>query len=96
MNRQWMMIGGAVLLAVLVGVVAYNAGIDRGIEQSGKIVAPPAGAVPYPYAYPVYWHRPWFGGFFFFPLFVFALVLLFRGRHRRYACRYDHDPDRGR
>jgi hypothetical protein len=89
MNR-WMMIAAAVLLAGLVGVMAYNAGIDRGIEQSGKL---PAAAAPYPY----YWHHHGYGGFFLLPLlFVAAMVVVFRGRHRHYACRHDHDPDRGR
>ena len=87
MNRRWMMIAGAVLLAVLVGVVAYNAGLDRGIEQSGKMVAAP---------YPYYWHHHGFPGYFLFPLFVVGMLLLFRGRHRHYACTHDHDPDRGR
>lgn len=92
MNRRWMLIAGALLLAGMVAVVAYNAGVDRGIEQSGKVVAGPS-----PYPYPYYWHHHHgFGGFYLFPLFIVALLVLFRGRHRRYACTHDHDPDRGR
>ncbi|HEY3569546.1 MAG TPA: hypothetical protein VGP73_16555 [Thermoanaerobaculia bacterium] len=72
---------GAILLAAAVGFWSYQAGVAHGIEQSAKIVVPPAGAPsagPYPYPYPYYygWHRPWGFGFFFVPLFFFAFWLL--------------------
>jgi len=90
---RWTVILGTLLFAAIVGYFAYNAGVASGIEQSGKIVAAPPGAVPYSY-----WHGPHFGGgFFFLPLFFFAFWLLafrgFRGHHRH--CRYDEDRPRG-
>ncbi len=51
----WRAILALVLLAVLVagvaavGVVTYNAGVARGLADSGKAVVPPAGVAPYPY-----------------------------------------------
>src|SRR5262245_39853289 len=79
-NYRWIAVLAALLLAAMVGFAAYQAGVERGIEQSGKIVAPPSGAspYPYPYPYPYYgWHRPWgFGGFFFFPLFFLFWFLI--------------------
>jgi len=78
---RWAAIVGALLLAAVVGVMAWNAGVTHGIEQSGKIVVAAPGAVPgpYPYPYPYYgWHRP--GGFFFGPLlFLFVFFLILRG-----------------
>jgi hypothetical protein len=76
-----MSVVAALLLAVMVGVLAYNAGLERGVAQgvaqSGKVVAAP-GAVPYPYPYYGGWYRPWgfgsvFGPFIFF-LFVAMMV----------------------
>lgn len=91
---RWTMLAGALLLAAAVGYFAYNAGVANGIEQSGKIVAAPPGAVPY-----YYWHGPHFGGFFF-PFFFILFALLafrgFRGHHHR-RCRYErYDEDRPR
>ncbi|HEV7920935.1 MAG TPA: hypothetical protein VGR02_09125 [Thermoanaerobaculia bacterium] len=87
MNR-WTVILGALLLAVVVGGIAYNAGVTQGMVQSGKIVtvAPPAGAYPYAYPYPYYgWHRPWGLGFFFAPLFfIFFWFIVVRGLFGRY------------
>jgi len=74
---RWSAIVGALLLAVAVGFWAYQAGVAHGIEQSGKIVVPPA-AGPYPYPYPYYGWHPWGFGFFFGPLillFVFFSIL---------------------
>lgn len=90
---RWTIVIGALLLAAAVGVVAYNAGISQGIaqgiEQSGKVIAAPPGAVPYYYV----GHRPWGFGFFFVPLFFVAFWLLafrgFRGHHHRHACHYE-------
>jgi hypothetical protein len=87
-NYRWIAVVGALLLAVLVGFAAYQAGVERGIEQSGKIVAPPSGTnpYPYPYPYPYYgWHRPWGFGFFFFPLFFLFWFLVVRGLFWRRA-----------
>lgn len=68
---RWTVLVGALLLAVAVGVAAWQAGVAHGIEQSGKIVVPQSGGpYPYPYPYPYYgWHRPWGSGFLFVPFF---------------------------
>ena len=84
---RWAVIAGALLLAIGVGSVAYNAGVMHGIEQSGKIVVSPG--APYPYFNG--WHRPWGFGFFFGPIFFIAFWLLiaraiFGGRHWRRRC----------
>jgi hypothetical protein len=104
---RWAVIVGALLLAatvVSVGMVAYNAGVTRGIEQSGKIIVAPVGAVPY------YGWRPWGSGFFFAPLFFIAFWLVImrglfgRGGWHRRGChaheRYTHErmcsePEKG-
>jgi hypothetical protein len=87
---RWTIALGALLLAAGVGYLTYNAGFSNGIEQSGKIVAAPPGAVPY------YWHGPHFG-FFFFPFFFIAFWLLafraFRGHHHHRPCRYDQSRE---
>jgi hypothetical protein len=83
-GQRWAVIVGALLLAAAVGFFAYNSGVSRGIEQSGKIVvAPVAGAGAY----------AWHGGFFFFPLFfVLFWVFIIRGIfwrggwHHRRGC----------
>lgn len=94
MNRnRWIPIVAALVLAAVVGVMAYNAGVMHGIAQSGKFVAPPY--------YPG-WH-PWPGFFFapfFFVLFAFVFVrMLFWRGHRHGRCEYresrEHDPGRG-
>ncbi|MEA2561746.1 MAG: hypothetical protein QOH06_3250 [Acidobacteriota bacterium] len=85
-NYRWIAIVAALLLAAMVGFAAYQAGVERGIEQSGRIVAPPSGANPYPYPYPYYgWHRPWGFGFFIFPLFFLFWFLVVRGLFWRRA-----------
>jgi hypothetical protein len=74
----WPIMIVALLFAAGVGFWAYQAGVAQGVEQSAKIIVPPAAAsapypVPYPYPYPYYgWHRPWGPGFFFGPLFFLA------------------------
>ena len=72
---RWAVLVGALLLACAVGFWSYQAGMAHGIEQSGKIVAPPPEAYPYPYPY-YGWHRPWGFGFFFGPLFFLAFWLI--------------------
>jgi hypothetical protein len=70
---RWTVIAGAVVLAAVVGAIAYNIGFDDGIEQSGKIVsAHPGQAGPYPY-YGHRWHGP---PWVFFPLFAIAVWFL--------------------
>lgn len=86
MNHRWTIILGALLLAAVVGGIAYNAGIAQGMAQSGKIVTmapPPGGAYPSPYPY-YGWYRPW--GFVspFFVVFLGFLVL--RGLFWRRGC----------
>ena len=75
----------AAVVAAAVGFSAYNAGVTRGLAESGRFaVAAPAApgatapAVPYAYAYPYpyMWHRPWGFGFGFFPFF-FVLLCFF-------------------
>ncbi|HKH44036.1 MAG TPA: hypothetical protein VKM72_05165 [Thermoanaerobaculia bacterium] len=84
-THRWIVLAGALLLAVAVGFWAYQAGVANGIEQSGKIVVPPSGG-PYPYLYPYYgWHRPWGFGFFFVPLFFVFWFLAVRGLFWRRA-----------
>jgi len=71
--------------AVAVGAYAYNAGVAQGLVQSGQLVAPEGGTVPYPYyGGPFFWHRPFGFGFGFlgclFPLLFFFLFFgLLRG-----------------
>ena len=71
----------AVLLAGVIGVAAYNAGVSHGLTLQVPAAAP--GAHPYPH----YW-RPWGFGFFFPLLFGFLLLrLLFWGGRRRWYGR---------
>lgn len=86
-TQRWIVLVGALLLAAVVGLWAYQAGVAHGIEQSGKIVVPPAGG-PYPYPYPYYgwgWHRPWGFGFLSVPLFFIFWFLVLRGLFWRRA-----------
>ena len=65
----------ALVLAAVVGGIAYNAGVAQGIAESGKVIAAPGG--PYPY---MGWYRPWGFGFFFGPLFfIFFWFVILRG-----------------
>jgi hypothetical protein len=93
------MVVAAIILAAAVGVVAYNAGVAQGVEQAGKVITLPSGAVQMPM---YYWHRP--HGFFFIPLIVLAFFLLAvrgcgRRWHQHHGC-YDRtqreeNPGRG-
>jgi len=88
-----------VVLAVLVGAMAYNVGVSHGIAQSGKmqVVAAPAGGpavAPYAYSYPYYWGwHPWGFGFFFPFFFLFLIfgvlrAIFWRARWHAYGgCR---------
>lgn len=90
---RWIAFVGALLLAVMVGFAAWQAGVAHGIEQSGKIVVAPSGPNPgpYPYPYPYYgWHRAWgFGGFgfgfLFIPIFFAFWFFVVRGLFWRRA-----------
>jgi len=77
-----------VLLAAVVGVVSYNAGVSHGLAMA-PVAGAPAGAVPYAY------YRPWGWGWGFAPLFFlgFWIIMLsiFRGlfwggMYRRRGC----------
>ncbi len=82
MNRYifFRIVWGLFLIAVAVGVglLAYNAGVARGLADSDKLVLPSAGAAPYIYPYGV-------GPFFHYGLFgpgfgllnCLALLLVF-------------------
>jgi hypothetical protein len=82
----------AVLLlagAIGIGAYAYNWGVAQGMADSGKIVAPAAGAVPYPYFHRPFGFHPFgfgfgflnclFGLFFFFLLFGLIRAFIWRG-----------------
>ena len=60
----------AAVVAAAVGFSAYNAGVTRGLAESGRF------PVAYAYPYPYMWHRPWGFGFGFFPFF-FVLLCFF-------------------
>ncbi len=68
--------------ALGIGVYVYNAGFAQGLVESGKLVAPAAGAVPYFYG--PWFYRPFGFGFgllgCLFPLLFFLLFFgLLRG-----------------
>ena len=92
MNR-WFIVIAALVIAAMVGGIAYNIGVQQGIAHSGKVIAAPA-AGPYPYPYPYYGWHPWGFGFFFGPLFFilfFFFILrgfLWSGGWRRGGCGY--------
>ena len=80
----------AVLGAAAIGTNVYHAGIARGLEESGKLPAPGAGAPgapPYSYYGPHWYYGPyWHHGLgfgFLFPLLFLLLIFkgLFWGRH---------------
>jgi hypothetical protein len=91
-----MAIGAALLVAALIGMLAYNAGLERGvaqgaqqgIAQAGKVAAAPV-PYPYPYPYPYYGgYRPWGVGFLFGPfLFILFVSFIVRGVFGRSAWR---------
>jgi hypothetical protein len=93
-QNRWVVILAVAIIATLVGVLAYNAGVARGVAQAGQAVGGP-GAFP-PYG----WYRPWGFGFFFpflfFGLWFLALRGLFWGggwrRHRCYGGGYSDLP----
>jgi hypothetical protein len=82
----------AVLLASVVGFVAYNAGVSHGLAISGAGGNPPAGPFP-PYGF----YRPWgfgfFGPFLFVLFWFFLLRVLFWGGFYRRRWMYSGSPD---
>jgi hypothetical protein len=98
-TQRLIVLVGAVLVLTMIGFMAWQAGVAHGIEQSGKIVVPPAGGpYPYPYPYPYDgwgWHRPWGFGFFYAPLVVVFLVVAVRSLSRRRAWYGDGCGPRG-
>ena len=82
--RRSAAIFGAILVAVVVGMLGYQLGVSHGIAVSGQLAAAPNGVVPY------YGYRPHFfgfGPFFPFLFFAFWFVLLrgfFWGGRRRW------------
>jgi hypothetical protein len=88
-NRSlWRAVALAALVmagAAAIAIGAYNAGMEQGFVESGRVVEAPAAGTPYVYV----WPRPWGVGFFpifpiFFLLFFFFVVrgLLWRGPWR--------------
>jgi hypothetical protein len=79
----------AVLAAVAlaaVGTSAYQAGLARGLADSGKL-ASEAGRYVYPYPGPFWFHGPFFGFGFLFPLLFLVLVFgLFRRPYWGRGC----------
>ena len=91
--RRWAIVALALLAAVAIGTISYQAGVSRGIELQpppavtapaapGGAQAAPLPPPPYPY-YPYGYYRPWRFGFFG-PLltilfFVFVLRMFFWG-----------------
>ncbi len=81
MNRRGLLAVVLILVAVGVAAAAYQAGVARGVVESGRLPAPAPGVPPYGY-YGPYWHGPFGFGFFgfLFPLlFFFLIFVLLRG-----------------
>ncbi len=81
--NRWFALLFAAIIAVVVGVLSYNAGVQHGLAMSPALERAASGAAggagaapapfPYPYPYAFYGFHPWFGGFgFFAPLLFFA------------------------
>jgi hypothetical protein len=90
--NRWAVVLIGALIAVAVGVVAYNAGVSHGLALSGQTAAVPG---PYPYG----WYRPWGFGFVFPLLFLGFWFLLARSffwggpwRRRYYAGMHQLPP----
>jgi hypothetical protein len=92
--RRWAGVLVAVIIAAVVGVVAYNAGVSHGLAISGQVAAAPPPYGPY-YG----WYRPWGFGFAFPLLFLGFWFLLARSffwgapwRRRYYAGMHELPP----
>src|SRR5215472_4671380 len=93
MRSVWWLAFAAVVGFILVGVVAYDAGVAHGAAVAG---AAASGALP-PYAYAWGWYRPWGFGFGF-PLFALLFFWLVIGRgffwgRRWHRSWYDYRGD---
>src|SRR5207302_8151672 len=86
-TSRWAAVLLAGVVAVAVGVTAYNLGVSNGLARSAQLVAAPAvqpgvapaapGAPVVVYPYPYGWYRPWGVGFgFLFPLLFFGFWFL--------------------
>ncbi len=79
----WVLVALILILgAAGAAVYVYNMGVAQGLAQSGKLVAPEPGGVPYPYYGGPFFFRPFGFGFLglLFPLFFFLLFFaLLRG-----------------
>ena len=87
---RWLAVLATALLAALIGVLAYNAGVAHGIATS-QIASGGATAPLQVPLYPYGWYRPWgfgfgfLGPFLFFALwFVLLRGLFWGGPWRRY------------
>ena len=90
---------GAVMITALatVGFYTYNLGVAHGVAESTQAIAAQAGTPGAGAPAVVVWHRPWGGGFGFFPFFPLFFILFWvfiaRGLFWRGARwgRYRHD-----
>jgi hypothetical protein len=84
----WIVAAIAALLAAVVGVLAYNAGVAQGLAQTGQNVVGPGAYGPYG------WYHPWgfgfFGPFLFLAFWFFVLRGLFWGGPWRHYGYYGH------
>lgn len=82
----------AVAVAVGIGTQLYQAGVARGLADSGQLTPRPEGVPPYRYYGPYGYHPFGFGfgffGFLFPLLFFFLIVGLFKGLFWRPWGRY--------
>ena len=87
--RGWMAVLATLIFAGVVGVLAYQAGINQGAAQGGTtVISAPAGAQPYYPYYPGY--RPWgFGGLFLCFFLCVAFLSAIRGIFGRHEWRRD-------
>ena len=107
-TRRWAVVVFALLAAVAIGTVAYQAGVSHGLALQPPVAAAPpaAGAAPvapppYPYS-PYGFYGPWRFGFFGPLLFLFFWIFLLRGIffcggwgwRRRWHYDRDQWPDR--
>ncbi len=99
--NRWFALLFAAIIAVVVGVVSYNAGVQHGLALSPALERAITNPPPYPYPYPFYGFHPWFGGFgFFAPLLFFAFwffvirLLFWGGPWRRRSWHHGHGERR--
>jgi hypothetical protein len=103
--RRGVIVAVAVVAAIGIGGIAYQAGVSQGIAMQPPVASAPGAPggtqvvppPPYPY-YPYGYYRPWRFGFFGPLLTIFLFVFLFRmlfwgswGWRRRWL----YDPELG-